>query len=127
VRHGKSGRHLNRPTNQRIALYRSLMGALLLHERITTTEAKAKAVRPQVERLITLARLSPEATALERVHRLRLALAKLPNPAAVDHLFKEIGPRMLERPGGYTRIIKLGPRHGDAAPMAILELVEKES
>jgi large subunit ribosomal protein L17 len=125
VRHRKGGRQLNRPTHERKALYGSLMGALLLHERITTTEAKAKAVRPLVERLITLARVSPDATPIERVHHLRQALAKLPNPDAVDHLFKEIGPRMASRPGGYTRIIKLGPRHGDAAPMAILELVDR--
>jgi large subunit ribosomal protein L17 len=100
------------------------MGAFFLHERITTTEAKAKAIRPQVEKMITLARVPAEATPIQRVHRLRLALAKLPNPDAVDHLFKQIGPRMQDRTGGYTRIVKVGPRRGDAAPMAVLELVE---
>src|SRR4051812_11788072 len=100
------------------------MRAVLLHGRITTTEAKAKAVRPQLERLITLARVAPDAAPVERVHHLRQALAKLPSPDAVDRLFQEIGPQNLNRTGGYTRIIKLGPRHGDAAPMAILELVE---
>ena len=124
MRHGKRGFHLNRPADERAALYRSLMEAFFLYERITTTEAKAKAVRPHVEKMITLARVSAEATPVERVHRLRQALAKLPNPNAVDRLFAAIGPRMQDRTGGYTRIIKLGPRRGDAAPMAILELVE---
>ena len=125
MRHRKRGFYLGRPSHERRALYRSLMGAFFLHERITTTETKAKAVRPHIERLITLARVAPEAAPIDRVHRLRQALAKLPNPPAVQHLFDSIGPRMRSRPGGYTRIIRVGPRHGDAAPMAILELVEE--
>jgi large subunit ribosomal protein L17 len=117
VRHQRAGRKFSRPTNQREALYRSLIAALLRHERITTTEARAKAIRRHAEKLITLARQPT-------VHHRRLALAALPNKAAIDHLFAEIGPRMVGRPGGYTRIVKLGPRFGDAAPMAIIELVE---
>jgi large subunit ribosomal protein L17 len=98
-------------------LYRSLVGALFLHDKITTTEAKAKAIRSTAEKLITLAR-QPS------IHHRRLAMADLPDKHAVERLFGEIGPRMKGRPGGYTRIVKLGPRMGDAAPMAIIELVE---
>lgn len=117
MRHLRSGKKFGRPTNQRIALYRALVGALFLHDRITTTEAKAKAIRPTAEKLITLAR-EPS------VHHRRLALADLPDKTAVERLFEKIGPQMKTRPGGYTRIVKLGPRMGDAAPMAIIELVE---
>lgn len=117
MRHQRAGRKFGRPTNQRVALYRALVGALFLHDRITTTEAKAKAIRRHAEKLITLARRPT-------LHHRRLALADLPNKDAVERLFKEIGPRMVDRPGGYTRIVKLGPRLGDAAPMAIIELVE---
>jgi large subunit ribosomal protein L17 len=117
MRHERSDKRFGRPTNQRVALYRGLAGAIFLHDRITTTEAKAKAVRGYVEKLITLAR-QPS------LHHRRLAMQDLPNKEAVDRLFKEIGPRMVGRPGGYTRIVKLGPRFGDAAPMAIFELVE---
>jgi len=123
MRHRRGGFKLNRPTHERLSLYRSLMGAFFLHERITTTEAKAKAIRPQIEKMITLARVAPDAGPTQRVHQFRQALAKLPNPPAVDRLFKEVAPRMQGRPGGYTRIIKVGARHGDNAPMAILELV----
>lgn len=125
MRHGKHGYQLNRSSNVRLGLYRSLIGAFLLHERITTTEAKAKAVRPHIEHLITLARIAPDAAPIDRVHKLRQALSQLPNPPAVDRLFENIGPRLRNRQGGYTRIIKVGPRHGDAAPMAILELVDE--
>lgn len=117
MRHQRAGRKFGRATDQRVALYRSLVGALFLHDRITTTVAKAKAIRPHAEKLVTLARQPT-------VHHRRLALADLPNKHAVERLFAEIGPRMADRPGGYTRIVKLGPRMGDAAPMAIIELVE---
>ncbi len=116
MRHRKSGRKLNRNSGQRRALYRSLLGALLWHGKIVTTEAKAKAVRPQVERLITLAKEDTE-------HRRRLAMAQLPNKRVVEHLFTEIGPEYKERAGGYTRIVRLGQRQGDAAMMVQLELV----
>ena len=117
MRHLRSGRKFGRPTNQRIALYRALVAALFMNGRITTTEMKAKAIRPTAEKLITLAR-EPS------VHHRRLAIADLPDRAAVERLFAEIGPKMKNRPGGYTRVVKLGPRFGDAAPMAVIELVE---
>jgi large subunit ribosomal protein L17 len=117
MRHQRAGKKFGRPTNQRVALYRSLIGALFLHDRITTTEARARAIRAHAEKLITLARQPT-------LHHRRLAIAELPHNEAIERLFKEIGPRMKARPGGYTRIVKLGPRFGDAAPMAIIELVE---
>ena len=116
MRHQKAGYKLGRPTHERIALYRSLMAAIIEHERITTTHAKAKAVQRHVEKLITLARQPT-------VHHRRLALADLPNKDAVEKLFQEIGPRYVNRPGGYTRITKMGVRKGDGAPMAQIELV----
>ncbi len=117
MRHLRAGHKFGRPTNQRIALYRALVAALFMKGRITTTHAKAKAIRPTAEKLITLAR-DPS------VHHRRLALSDLPDKAAVERLFSEIGPKMKSRPGGYTRVVKLGPRFGDAAPMAVIELVE---
>jgi large subunit ribosomal protein L17 len=117
MRHQRAGKKFGRPTNQRVALYRSLISALFLHDRITTTEARAKAIRPHAEKLVTLARQPT-------LHHRRMAIAELPHSKAVDRLFADIGPRMKARPGGYTRIVKLGPRFGDAAPMAIIELVE---
>ena len=116
MRHQKAGYKLGRPTNQRIALYRSLMAAIIRHEKITTTHVKAKAVQRHVEKLITLARQPT-------VHHRRLALAVLPDKDAVEKLFAQIGPRYVNRPGGYTRIIKMGVRKGDGAPMARIELV----
>src|SRR5579871_3412806 len=106
MRHLRTGKKFGRPTDQREALYRSLIAALLRHERITTTEARAKAIRRHAEKLITLAR-QPS------IHHRRLALAAVPDKGAVERLFSEIGPRMTGRPGGYTRIVKLGPRFGD--------------
>lgn len=117
MRHLRSGRKFGRPTEQREALYRSLIAALLLHGRITTTEARAKAIRRHAEKLITLSRQPT-------VHHRRLALAHLPHVEAVERLFSEIGPRMTGRPGGYTRIVKLGPRFGDASMMCVIEIVE---
>lgn len=116
MRHRKSGRHLNRNTGQRRALFRSLIAALLWNGKMVTTEAKAKAIRPQVEQLITLAKEDSEA-------RRRLAMSKLPSQRVVDKLFSEIGPNYRERPGGYTRIVRIGPRQGDAAMMVQIELV----
>lgn len=117
MRHRKAGRKLNRNTAQRRALFRSLIGALLWHGRIVTTEAKAKAIRPHVERLITLAKE-------DTPHRRRLAMAKLPSERVVAKLFTETGPAFQGRNGGYTRITRLGPRQGDAAMMVLMELVE---
>jgi len=116
MRHRKAGRKFNRNTNQRKALFRNLAVALILHERIRTTEAKAKTIRPIVERLVTLAREDSD-------HHRRLALARLADERAVAKLFDVIGPRFEGQPGGYTRIYKLGPRRGDGAPMALIEFV----
>ncbi len=120
MRHRQRGAKLNRSTAQRRALFRGLLSALIEHERIQTTEAKAKAVRGDADKLITLAKSGT-------VHARRLALQRLNNKDAVKKLFESVGPRFAERPGGYTRIVKLGPRAGDAASMAILEFVERES
>ena len=116
MRHRKSNRRFDRPANQRKALFRSLANALILNDRITTTLAKAKAIRPKVERLITLGKQDSQ-------HRRRLAFSKLVRKDTVKRLFDEVGPRFKDRPGGYTRILKVGTRQGDAAEMAILELV----
>ncbi len=127
MRHGVAGRRLNRSKGHRTALRRTLVTELFRHERIKTTEAKAKAIRSQAEKLITLAKrgLTAEQSTPERgVHARRLAAGRLNDPQIVQKLFSEIAPRYTERPGGYTRIVKLGPRHGDAAEMAIIELVE---
>ncbi|HNZ09610.1 MAG TPA: 50S ribosomal protein L17 [Bacillota bacterium] len=112
MRQGKLGRDVG----ARRALLRSLVTNLFLYNRIETTEAKAKAMRPVAERLITKAKKG-------NLHNTRLAAAYLTSPEALKKLFEEIGPKFVERPGGYTRIMKTGMRRGDAAPMAIIELV----
>jgi large subunit ribosomal protein L17 len=117
VRHRIAGRQLGRPTDQRLSLYRNLIIDLLRYEKIQTTEAKAKSIQGQAERLITLAKKDDLAAR-------RLAIARLGNVEIVEKLFTLIAPKYADRPGGYTRIIKLGPRLGDAAPMAIIQLVE---
>lgn len=117
MRHRIAGRQLGRPTDQRLALYRNLITDLFRYEKIQTTEAKAKAIRGQAEKLITLAKQNDVASR-------RLAIARLGNAEIVEKLFTLIAPKYADRPGGYTRIIKLGPRLGDAAPMAIIQLVE---
>jgi large subunit ribosomal protein L17 len=113
----------------RTALRRSLVTELFRHEQIRTTEAKAKAIRGQAEKLITLAKrgLAAEETAPEKgVHARRVAAGRLNDPEIVRKLFEELGPRYADRPGGYTRVIKLGAiRRGDAAKMAVIELVEE--
>lgn len=127
MRHRVAGRRLNRSKGHRTALRRTLVTELFRHERIRTTEAKAKAIRGQAEKLITLAKrgLVAEETTPERgVHARRLAAGRLNDPQIVKKLFDEIAPRYAERPGGYTRVVKLGPRKGDAAAMAVIELVE---
>jgi large subunit ribosomal protein L17 len=120
MRHRKSGRRLSRPTDQRKALMRTLAVSMLTHEGINTTEARAKELRRFVEPLVTLGKRND-------LHARRLALSKLPNKLLVEKLFDVYGPRYRTRPGGYTRIVKLGPRHGDAAPMARIEFVEEEA
>jgi large subunit ribosomal protein L17 len=119
MRHRKAGRRLGVPGDRRIAMMRSLAEALLQHEAIKTTEPRAKELRRFVERLVTLSKRGD-------VHARRIALRRLPNKLMVEKLFDVYGPRYRARPGGYTRIVKLGPRHGDSAPMARIEFVEWE-
>ena len=119
MRHQRSGKKLGRDSAHRKALYSNLAGALIEHGRIQTTEAKAKAVKPFAERMITLGKRGDLAAR-------RKALSELRSPDVVSHLFSDVAPRFAERPGGYTRIVKLGPRQGDAADMVYLELVDFE-
>jgi len=120
MRHKKAGRRLNRNSEHRAALYRNLTRALIEHGKIVTTVAKAKAVRPFVEKLITLAKKGT-------LHARRLAIARLHDPESVAKLFKEIAPRFATRPGGYTRILKRHERRlGDAGETAFLELLTAE-
>ena len=124
MRHKVAGRKLGRKKDVRAALRRNLVKQLFEHERIRTTRAKAIAVRGQAERLITLAKRGNEAESAEAVHVRRLAAARIGDPDAVQKLFDDIAPRYEDRLGGYTRIVKLGPRQGDAAEMVLLELIE---
>jgi large subunit ribosomal protein L17 len=117
MRHQRSGKKLGRDSAHRKALYANLTASLIEHGRIRTTETKAKAVRPIAEKMITLGRNGS-------IHARRQALAYLRSQEIVHQLFSEVAPRFKDRPGGYTRVIKLGPRQGDAAPMAYLELVD---
>ena len=119
MRHRKSGRHLNRTSSHRKAMFSNMAASLIEHEIIKTTVPKAKELRRVAEPLITLAK---EDTVANR----RLAFARLRNKAAVGKLFAELGPRFQERPGGYTRILRAGFRAGDAAPIAYIELVGRE-
>lgn len=124
MRHKIAGYRLSRGKDERAALRRNLIKQLFEHERITTTRAKAQAVRGQAERLITLAKRGTKAGDSSEVHARRLAAARLGDAGSVKKLFDDLAPRFEDRPGGYTRIVKLGPRVGDAAEMVILELVE---
>lgn len=116
MRHRKKGRGLSRSPSHRKAVLRNLATSLFAHGRITTTTARAKELRPYAERLITLARRGD-------LHARRLAARKISDRTVLGTLFDEIGPRFAERPGGYTRILKLGNRRGDSAEMALIELV----
>ena len=116
MRHRKSGRHLNRTSSHRRAMFRNMAASLIEHEVIKTTVPKAKELRRVAEPLITLARE-------DSVANRRLAFSRTRSKAAVGKLFNELGPRYQQRPGGYTRILKCGFRAGDAAPMAYIELV----
>ena len=117
MRHRVAGWKLGRTTSHRIAMTRNMASSLIEHERIVTTLPKAKALRPYIEKLITLAK-TPS------VHHRRLAFARLRNADALNKLFSEVAPRFTERPGGYTRILKLAkPRLGDNSPRAIIEFV----
>lgn len=116
MRHRVAGRRLGRPSDQRKALYRGLVRDLLIHERIQTTTAKAKEARGLAEKFITYGKKGT-------LHHRRLALAFLPDEEVVAKVFDQLSQRYADRPGGYTRVLKLGPRESDGAPMAILELV----
>ena len=127
MRHQVAGYKLSRSKDERIALRRTLIKQLFEHERLTTTRTKALAVRGDAERLITLARNSSKGSDIDKVNARRLAAARLGgiNADIVKKLFDDIAPRFASRNGGYTRILKLGPRLGDAAEMVLLELVEE--
>ncbi|NOX52035.1 MAG: 50S ribosomal protein L17 [Gammaproteobacteria bacterium] len=118
MRHRKSGRHLNRTSSHRQAMFRNMAASLIEHEVIRTTLPKAKELRRVAEPLITLAKE-------DSVANRRLAFARTRSKSAVGKLFVELGPRYQGRPGGYTRIMKCGFRAGDAAPMAYIELVDR--
>lgn len=116
MRHRVAGRKFGRNTNQRKALLRNLAVSLILNERITTTEAKAKTIRPVVEKLVTMSREDTE-------HHRRLVMARLADERATAKLFDIIGPRFDGQPGGYTRIYKIGTRRGDGAPVSMIEFI----
>lgn len=116
MRHRLGGRHLGRETSHRLSLYRNLVTDLLRYERITTTEAKAKEIRPMAEKIITLGRRGD-------LHSRRQAQKFLYDPRVVKKVFDDIGPKMADRPGGYLRITALEPRKGDGARMSAIELV----
>src|SRR5271169_5138309 len=117
MRHQRSGKKLGRDSAHRRALYANLTSELIEHERIKTTVTKAKAVKPIAEQMITLGRRGD-------IHARRQAVAFLRSKDIVHKLFAELGPAFATRPGGYTRIVRIGPRQGDASEMAYLELVD---
>lgn len=119
MRHGKSGRKFNRTASHRKAMFSNMACALLQHEQITTTLPKAKDLRAVVEKLITLGKKGG-------LHRRRQAIAFLKQDAIAAKLFDVLGPRYQSRPGGYTRVLKAGFRHGDNAPLAVIELVDRD-
>ncbi len=119
MRHRMKGRKFNRSSSHRKAMLQNLAAALLKHEQIKTTLPKAKDLRKVVDRLITLGKRGD-------LHARRLATARLPDDNIVTKLFETLGPRYAERNGGYTRVIRAGFRYGDAAPMAVIELVDRD-
>lgn len=125
MRHQVSGYRLGRTTGARLALRRNLIKQFFTHERIQTTRAKAAAIRGEAERLITIARNSAQGSDTDKVNARRLVISRLGDNQIIKRLFDEIGPRFANRNGGYTRMLKLGPRMGDSAEMVILELVEE--
>jgi len=119
MRHRKRGRRFSRSSSHRQAMFANLCQALVKHEQIKTTLPKAKELRPVVERLITLAKRGD-------LHARRLLIAKTRHEPTAAKLIDVLGPRYRERPGGYTRVLKAGFRYGDAAPMAVIELVDRD-
>ena len=120
MRHRNAGRKLNRTATHRSALFASLAVALFKHEQIATTLPKAKELRRVADRLITLAKRGD-------LHARRLAYSRIRDEAIVAKLFETLGPRYADRPGGYTRVMKAGFRYGDSAPMAVIELVDRDT
>jgi len=116
MRHRVAGRKFHRPTGERLGMYRNLLVSLIAHERIRTTEQKAKEIQAMIEQLVRVA-------ASDSPHTRSIATSKVANSAAVEKLFTVIGPRYTEREGGYTRIFKLGTRLGDGADMALIEFL----
>jgi len=119
MRHRNSGRKLNITSSHRTAMFANMMAALIKHEQIKTTLPKAKTIRPVMEKLVTLSRRN-------NLHARRQALAQIRDEDQVRKLFEVIGPRYAARPGGYTRVLKAGFRHGDNAPMAFIEFVDRD-
>ena len=119
MRHRKSGRYFGRNSSHRKAMFKNMMVSLLKHELITTTVAKAKELRGYIEPMITLAKI-------DSVHNRRIAFSRLRDRDMVQKLFNEIAPVYAKRPGGYVRVLKCGNRKGDCAPMAVVELVDRE-
>jgi len=119
MRHGMSGRKLNRTSSHRKAMFANMAVALLKHEQITTTLPKAKELSPVVDKLITLGKRGD-------LHARRQALSVLRDDTVTGKLFETLGPRYAERSGGYTRVLKAGFRYGDAAPLAVIELVDRD-
>ena len=119
MRHRKSGRKLNRTASHRKAMFKNMAAALIKHEQIVTTLPKAKELRPVVEKLITLGKRGD-------LHARRLGFAKLCDDGMTKKLFDVLADRYRERPGGYTRVLKAGFRYGDSAPMAVIELVDRD-
>lgn len=119
MRHNKSGRRLGRTTSHRTAMFRNMVTSFLAHERITTTDAKAKELRSIVDKMITLGKRGD-------LHSMRLAASYIREKSVVTKLFSTIAPRYSARQGGYTRIVKLGIRPGDNSPLSMIELVEEE-
>jgi large subunit ribosomal protein L17 len=119
MRHNKAGRRLGRKTSHRIAMFRNMVTSLLNNERIVTTDAKAKEIRSVAEKMITLGKRGD-------LHAMRLAASYIREKATVTKLFATLAPRYKDRQGGYTRIVKLGQRLGDAASMSVIELVTEE-
>lgn len=119
MRHGNSGRKLNRTSSHRTAMFANMAAALIKHEQITTTLPKAKELAPIVDKIVTLGKRG-------NLHARRLAASRLRDDASVKKLFDVIGPRYASRNGGYTRVLKAGFRYGDNAPMAVIELVDRD-
>jgi large subunit ribosomal protein L17 len=121
MRHGNQGRKLGRTASHRKAMWGNMTAALIKHEQIKTTLPKAKDLRPVIEKLVTLSRRGPT-----DLHARRQALAQIKDAAQVTKLFDVLAPRYADRKGGYTRVLKAGFRHGDNAPMAIIEFVDRD-